>query len=247
MGAARNSVMVGLDPVSTPVEWQISEGLVGYEAALAAMDARASAIANASAPELVWLLQHPPLYTAGTSAKPEELIMPRFPVHAAGRGGQITYHGPGQRVAYLMLDLKHRGPDVRRFVATLEEWIIRTLAHFNVVGERRDDRIGVWVRRPEKGARREDKIAAIGIRIKRWVTLHGVALNVDCDLSHYAGIVPCGISEPRYGVTSLVDLGRSVTMAEVDRVLQREFEAVFGPVVRNQAGVTGLVPGFSTI
>jgi lipoyl(octanoyl) transferase len=230
MATARNEVMVGLDPVSMPVEWRISNGLVAYEAALAAMDARAAAVADRIAPELVWLLEHPPLYTAGTSAKPEELIAPRFPVHAAGRGGQITYHGPGQRVAYLMLDLKRRGPDVRRFVATLEEWIIRTLARFNVAGERREDRIGVWVRRPEKGAGREDKIAAIGIRIKRWITLHGVALNVDCDLSHYAGIVPCGVAEPHYGVTSLADLGLAVTTAEVDAVLRREFELLFGTV-----------------
>lgn len=230
MATARNEVMVGLDPVSMPVEWRISNGLVAYEAALAAMDARAAAVADRIAPELVWLLEHPPLYTAGTSAKPEELIAPRFPVHAAGRGGQITYHGPGQRVAYLMLDLKRRGPDVRRFVATLEEWIIRTLARFNVAGERREDRIGVWVRRPEKGAGREDKIAAIGIRIKRWITLHGVALNVDCDLSHYAGIVPCGVAEPHYGVTSLADLGLAVTTAEVDAVLRREFEQLFGTV-----------------
>jgi lipoyl(octanoyl) transferase len=230
MATARNEVMVGLDPASMPVEWRVSNGLVAYEAALAAMDARAAAVADRIAPELVWLLEHPPLYTAGTSAKPEELIAPRFPVHAAGRGGQITYHGPGQRVAYLMLDLKRRGPDVRRFVATLEEWIIRSLAHFKVVGERREDRIGVWVRRPEKGAGREDKIAAIGIRIKRWVTLHGVALNVDCDLSHYAGIVPCGVSEPDYGVTSLADLGLAVTTAEVDAVLRHEFERLFGAV-----------------
>jgi lipoyl(octanoyl) transferase len=230
MATARNEVMIGLDAVSTPVEWRISNGLVAYEAALAAMDARAAAVADRIAPELVWLLEHPPLYTAGTSAKPEELIAPHFPVHTAGRGGQITYHGPGQRVAYLMLDLKRRGPDVRRFVATLEEWTIRTLARFNVAGERREDRIGVWVRRPEKGAGREDKIAAIGIRIKRWVTLHGVALNVDCDLSHYAGIVPCGVAEPHYGVTSLADLGLAVTTAEVDAVLQREFEQLFGTV-----------------
>ncbi len=230
MATARNEVMIGLDAVSTPVEWRISNGLVAYEAALAAMDARAAAVADRIAPELVWLLEHPPLYTAGTSAKPEELIAPHFPVHTAGRGGQITYHGPGQRVAYLMLDLKRRGPNVRRFVATLEEWIIRTLARFNVAGERREDRIGVWVRRPEKGAGREDKIAAIGIRIKRWITLHGVALNVDCDLSHYAGIVPCGVAEPHYGVTSLADLGLAVTTAEVDAVLQREFEQLFGTV-----------------
>jgi lipoyl(octanoyl) transferase len=235
MVTARNLVMTGLDPVSTPVEWRISQDLVAYEDALATMDARAAAIAKGSAPELVWLLEHPPLYTAGTSAKSKELIAPRFPVHSAGRGGQLTYHGPGQRVAYLMLDLKRRGPDVRRFVATLEEWIIRTLAHVGIVGERRQDRIGVWVRRPEKGRAHEDKIAAIGIRIKRWVTLHGVALNIDCDLSHYAGILPCGVSEPAYGVTSLADLGRVVTMTEIDALLQREFESLFGPVARNQA------------
>jgi lipoyl(octanoyl) transferase len=228
MSTARSDVLVGLDPVSMPVEWRINKGLVPYEAALAAMDARAAAVADRTAPELVWLLEHPPLYTAGTSAKADELIAACFPVHAAGRGGQVTYHGPGQRVAYLILDLKRRGPDVRRFVTTLEEWIIRTLAHFNVVGERREDRIGVWVRRPEKGSGREDKIAAIGIRIKRWVTLHGVALNIDCDLSHYAGIVPCGVAEPHYGVTSLADLGLAVTTAEVDALLRREFEHLFG-------------------
>jgi lipoyl(octanoyl) transferase len=244
MLTVRNLVSVGLDRASSPVEWRISEGPVPYDAALAAMDALAAAIAEGAAPELVWLLEHPSLYTAGTSAKAEGLIAPRFPVHSAGRGGQLTYHGPGQRVVYLMLDLKRRGPDVRRFVATLEEWIIRTLAHFDVAGERRDDRIGVWVRRPAKGALHEDKIAAIGIRIKHWVTLHGVALNVDCDLSHYAGIVPCGVSEPRYGVTSLADLGRAVTMAEIDAVLQREFEALFGPLARAQAAADSLVPSF---
>jgi lipoyl(octanoyl) transferase len=228
MLTARNLVRVGLDRASSPVDWRISEGLMAYEPALAAMDSRAAAIAAGTAPELIWLLQHPPLYTAGTSAKAEELIAPRFPVHSAGRGGQLTYHGPGQRIAYLMLDLKRRGPDVRRFVATLEEWIIRTLAKFNVTGERRKDRIGVWVRRPEKGVGHEDKIAAIGIRIKRWVTMHGVALNIDCDLSHYAGIVPRGVSEPRYGVTSLADLGIKTTPDEVDAVLRREFEQLFG-------------------
>jgi lipoyl(octanoyl) transferase len=216
------------------VEWRVSAGLMTYETALAVMDARAAAIADGTAAELVWLIEHPPLYTAGTSARPEELIEARFPVHPTGRGGQFTYHGPGQRVAYLMLDLKRRGPDVRRFVATLEEWIIRTLATFDIAGERREDRIGVWVRRPEKGADREDKIAAIGIRIKRWVTLHGIALNVDCDLSHYAGIVPCGVAEPRYGVTSLADLGVRVTMTEVDAALQRAFEGLFGPTGAGQ-------------
>ena len=244
MISARDDVMVGLDPGSTPVEWRISEGLVAYEAALAVMDARAAAIADGIAPELVWLLQHPPLYTAGTSAKADELIAARFPIHSAGRGGQFTYHGPGQRVAYVMLDLKRRGPDVRRFVATLEEWIIRTLASFGVAGERRADRIGVWVRRPDKGVACEDKIAAIGIRIKRWVTLHGVALNIDCDLSHYAGIVPCGVSDPRYGLTSLADLGCAATLTEIDMRLRREFEQLFGPVARAQAAADSLVPSF---
>jgi lipoyl(octanoyl) transferase len=210
------------------VEWRVSDGLVEYETALATMNARAAAIAEGSSPELIWLIEHPPLYTAGTSAKDGELIEARFPVHAAGRGGQFTYHGPGQRVAYVMLALRRRGPDVRRFVGALEEWIIRTLARFNVTGERRTGRIGVWVRRPDKGADCEDKIAAIGVRIKRWVTLHGIALNVDCDLSHYAGIVPCGICEPRCGVTSLADLGVRVTMPQVDGVLRQEFEKVFG-------------------
>jgi lipoyl(octanoyl) transferase len=207
----------------------MDDALVPYQTALAVMDVRAAAIADGAAPELIWLLEHPPLYTAGTSAKPADLIVERFPVHVAGRGGQLTYHGPGQRVAYVMLDLKRRGPDIRRFVATLEEWIMRSLAAFAIAGERRDDRIGVWVRRPDKGAGHEDKIAAIGIRIKRWVSLHGIALNVDCDLSHFAGIVPCGIADARYGVTSLLDLGRPVTMAEVDTVLRREFEPLFGP------------------
>jgi lipoyl(octanoyl) transferase len=203
MGTTRNDLRVGFLPPEghPPVEWQVTNGLVGYERALAVMDARASTIADGTAPELVWLIEHPPLYTAGTSARPEQLISARFPVHPTGRGGQFTYHGPGQRVAYVMLDLKRRGPDVRRFVATLEAWVIRTLATFNVAGERREDRVGVWVRRPEKGADREDKIAAIGIRVKRWVSLHGISLNVDCDLTHYAGIVPCGVNETRFAVT----------------------------------------------
>ena len=156
-------------------------------------------------------------------------MVERLPVHTAGRGGQFTYHGPGQRIAYVMLDLKRRGPDLRRYVATLEAWIIRSLAAFDVVGERRDDRIGVWVARPDKGAGHEDKIAAIGIRIRRWVSLHGIALNVDCDLSHFDGIVPCGIADAHYGVTSLLDLGRPVSLAEVDMALRREFEPLFGP------------------
>src|SRR5688572_24489654 len=218
-----------------PVEWRISDVPIGYEAALAEMDARVATIAAGEAPELVWLLEHPPLYTAGTSARPEELIEARFPVHHVGRGGQYTYHGPGQRVVYAMLDLNRRKPDVRAFVATLEEWIIRTLASFNVRGERRDDRIGVWVRRPEKGQdlqgqALEDKIAAIGIRVRRWVSLHGIAINVEPELSHFSGIVPCGVSEQRYGVTSLHDLGLPVTMPDLDVALRREFEALLGPV-----------------
>jgi lipoyl(octanoyl) transferase len=226
----RNDLPVGLiPPADTPaVEWRISGEPVGYEAAVAAMEKRAAAIADGSARELVWLLEHPPLYTAGSSARPDQLIEARFPVFMAGRGGQFTYHGPGQRVAYVMLDLRHRGPDVRRYVTTLEEWIVRTLASFNIAGERREDRIGVWVRRPERGEGREDKIAAIGIRIKRWVSLHGIALNVDCDLSHYAGIVPCGVREPRYGVTSLADLGLPASMSEADMALRREFAPLFG-------------------
>jgi lipoyl(octanoyl) transferase len=211
-----------------PVEWRVSDGLVPYEEALAAMDGRAAAIAEGRAGELVWLLEHPPLYTAGTSSNAKDLIESRFPVHETGRGGQFTYHGPGQRVAYLMLDLKRRAPDVRRYVATLEEWLIRTLAAFNVRAGRREDRIGVWVARPDKGAGAEDKIAAIGIRLKRWVSLHGVALNVDPELSHFSGIVPCGVADARYGVTSLTDLGHLVTLAEVDMVLRREFEGLFG-------------------
>jgi lipoyl(octanoyl) transferase len=201
---------------------------VAYEAALAAMTARADAIARGQAGELVWLLEHPALYTAGTSARPAELIEARFPVHTAGRGGQFTYHGPGQRVGYVMLDLKRRAPDVRRFVATIEEWIIGALTAFNVRGERRDDRVGVWVRRPDKGEGFEDKIAAIGIRVRQWVTLHGFALNVDPDLSHFSGIVPCGVADPRYGITSLADLGLTVSMAEVDMALRAAFAPLFG-------------------
>src|SRR5262244_3422749 len=247
MISARDDVMVGLDRASSPVEWRISEGLVAYETALALMETRAAAIADGVASELIWLLEHPPLYTAGTSAREAELIAPRFPVHSAGRGGQLTYHGPGQRVVYLMLDLKRRGPDVRRLVATLEEWIIRTLASFDVAGERRANRIGVWVRRPDKGAACEDKIAAIGIRIKRWITLHGVALNIDCDLSHYAGIVPCGVCDPRYGLTNLADLGRAVTLTEIYVALRREFEQLFGPVARGQAAADSLVASLPAI
>ena len=214
------------------VEWRISAAPVAYDAALQAMDERVAAIAAGNAPEQVWLLEHPPLYTAGTGAQPQDLIEARFPVHQTGRGGQFTYHGPGQRVAYVMLDLNRRKPDVRAFVVALEEWIIRTLAAFGVEGERRDDRIGVWVRRPDKGDGFEDKIAAIGIRVRKWVTLHGIAINVHPELAHFSGIVPCGVSEQRYGVTSFADLNLTADMAEVDRALRREFEGVFGTVVR---------------
>jgi lipoyl(octanoyl) transferase len=206
------------------------------------MEVRAVAIAAGAAPELVWLLEHPPLYTAGTSAKAADVIDARFPVHESGRGGQLTYHGPGQRVAYVMIDLKRRTPDVRSFVVTLEEWIIRTLASFNVVGERRDERIGVWVRRPDKGDKYEDKVAAIGIRVKQWVTLHGMAFNVAPDLSHFSGIVPCGVSENRYSVTSLRDLGILASMMDVDKVLRREFEKLFGQTVDQMVGRTENIP-----
>jgi lipoyl(octanoyl) transferase len=212
------------------VEWRISDSPVEYPAAVAAMEARTAEIASGQAGELVWLLEHPPLYTSGTSGKNEDLLDPRFPLFTTGRGGQLTYHGPGQRVAYVMLDLKRRRPDVRAYVAGLEEWIIRTLAHFNVRGERREDRVGVWVRRPDKGDGFEDKIAAIGVRLRRWVSFHGIAINVEPDLSHFSAIVPCGVADVRYGVTSLVDLGHPVTMADVDVALRQAFAEVFGPV-----------------
>ncbi len=216
-------------PRQAATGWWTSTSPVSYPDALAAMEARVGAIAAGAAPELVWLIEHPPLYTAGTSAKPGDLIEARFPIHVAGRGGQLTYHGPGQRVAYVMLDLRRRGADVRRFVASLEAWLIRTLAAFEVRSERREDRVGVWVPRPDKGEGHEDKIAAIGIRVKHWVSLHGVSLNVAPDLAHFSGIVPCGVRDARYGVTSLADLGRAIPMADVDAVLRREFEALFGP------------------
>ena len=199
-----------------------------YQDALEVMEKRAADIAAGHAPELVWLLEHPPLYTSGTSARPEDLIDARFPVFATGRGGQFTYHGPGQRVVYLMLDLKRRRPDVRAYVASLEQFTIRALAAFNVRGERREDRVGVWVARPEKGPAHEDKIAAIGVRLKRWVSLHGISINVEPDLSHFSGIIPCGVQDPRHGVTSLVDLGLPVTMHDVDVALKQAFEEVFG-------------------
>jgi lipoyl(octanoyl) transferase len=232
----RDDLIIGMrPPEGGSVEWAVSDGLVPYDAALAAMDARVAAIAAGEAAEQVWLLEHPPLYTAGTSARPEQLLAARFPVHAAGRGGQLTYHGPGQRVAYVMLDLRRRSPDVRRFIAGLEQWLIGTLAAFNLRGERREDRVGVWVRRPDKGEGYEDKIAAIGIRLRHWVSLHGIALNIDPDLSHFSGIVPCGVTDPRFGVTSLVDLGIPVSMPEVDMALRSAFEDIFG--------ATKLIPG----
>lgn len=229
----RDNLKTGMlpPPGSPPVEWQVSDAPVSYESALAAMTMRAAAIARGEAAELVWLLEHPSLYTAGTSARPQDLIAARFPVHEAGRGGQFTYHGPGQRVGYVMLDLKRRAPDVRRYVATLEQWIMQTLAAFNVRGERRADRVGVWVRRPDRGEGFEDKIAAIGIRVRQWVTLHGFALNVEPELSHFSGIVPCGVNEPRYGVTSLADLGLTATMPEVDMALRAAFVPLFGATV----------------
>ena len=211
------------------VDWVIAPEVVPYPGALAAMRARATAIGDGLAPEAVWLVEHPPLYTAGTSAEPADLLQPdRFPVFAAGRGGQYTYHGPGQRVAYVMLDLRQRGRDVRCLVNGLEGWIIDTLDAFNVAAERRKGRVGVWVRRPKKGPDREDKIAAIGVRVSRWVSFHGIAINVSPDLTHYDGIVPCGISNQ--GVTSLEDLGHLVSLPEVDSALKMAFERRFGPV-----------------
>ncbi len=210
------------------VEWRISDAPVPYLEAVAAMESRVAAIAAGNAPELVWLLEHPPLYTSGTSGNAGDLLEARFPLFATGRGGQLTYHGPGQRVAYVMLDLKRRRPDVRAYVAGLEAWIIRTLAAFKVRGERREDRVGVWVNRPDKGEGFEDKIAAIGVRLRRWVSFHGISINVAPDLGHFDAIVPCGVVDPRYGVTSLADLGPAVTMTDVDIALRQAFAEVFG-------------------
>ncbi len=218
------------------VEWRISQAPVEYPDALAFMEARADAIRAGSAPECVWLLEHPALYTAGTSARSEELVEPLLPIYPARRGGRYTYHGPGQRVAYVMLDLERRGRDLRRFVHALEGWVIAALADFQVRGERREGRVGVWVRRPDKapaldGTPAEDKIAAIGVRVRRWVTFHGVSINVEPELGHYRGIVPCGIDGDGsgHGVTSLVDLGLPVTMADLDVALQRRFVEAFSP------------------
>jgi lipoyl(octanoyl) transferase len=214
---------------AAPAGWAVSRGLVGYPEAVAAMEARAQAIAEGSACELIWLLEHPPLYTAGVSAKPADLLDPqRFPVFDTGRGGQFTYHGPGQRVAYVMLDLTSRKKDVRAFVGALEAWLIGALARFNVKGEVREGRVGVWVERRAPSFASEDKIAAIGVKIRRWVSFHGVSLNVEPDLSHFAGIVPCGVTE--HGVTSLVDLGLPVTLDEADEALKASFREVFGEV-----------------
>jgi lipoyl(octanoyl) transferase len=213
-----------------PVGWALSPGLTDYEAAVAAMEARAADIAAGAAGELVWLLQHPPLYTAGVSARAEDLLDPdRFPVFQTGRGGQFTYHGPGQRVAYLMLDLRRRGRDVTRFVADLERWIIGALARLGVTGEVREGRVGVWVERRGPGGTREDKIAAIGVRLRKWVSYHGVAFNVAPELEHFSGITPCGVSGPQFGVTSLADLGLPATLADADAALRASFEEVFGP------------------
>ena len=213
-----------------PAGWAVSTGQIAYPDAVAAMEARAAAIAEGQAGELVWLLEHPPLYTAGVSSKPGDLLDPdRFPVFQTGRGGQFTYHGPGQRVAYVMLDLTRRRRDVRAFVAALEAWVIGALARFNVEGEIRDGRVGVWVERRQSGAAtREDKIAAIGVKLRRWVSFHGISLNVEPDLGHFSGIVPCGQTE--HGVTSLVDLGLPATLAEADEALRGSFAEVFGPI-----------------
>ena len=218
------------------VEWQIADGLVDYAEAVATMERLAEAIARGAAAERIWLVEHPPLYTAGTSSGVVDLARARFPVHVTGRGGQVTYHGPGQRVAYVMLDLDKRHRDLRAFVAALERWIIDTLAALAIRGERREDRVGVWVARRDKppgldAAPAEDKIAAIGIRVRRWVTFHGIALNVEPDLAHYGGITPCGIAATHLGVTSLADLGHVVSMAEVDMILRAAFEPIFGPTV----------------
>ncbi|PWB82812.1 MAG: lipoate-protein ligase B [Methylocystaceae bacterium] len=221
---------------SPPVEWTASDGLVAYEAAVAEMEALAGRIAAGAARERVWLLEHPPIYTAGTSAREADLLDARFPVHRTGRGGQFTYHGPGQRVAYVMLDLTRRRRDVRAFVCALEAWLIATLASFGVAGERREARVGVWTPRPDKprgpaGEIAEDKIAALGVRVRRWTTFHGVAFNVAPELAHFSGIAPCGVRQSHLGVTSLADLGVDVGMEAVDTALRRAFEEIFGETI----------------
>nr|WP_293611890.1 lipoyl(octanoyl) transferase LipB [Ponticaulis sp.] len=226
--------------LNDPIEWAVSDELIPYEDAVAAMEARVQAINAGEAGELIWFLQHPPLFTAGTSAKPGDLLMPdMLPVYETGRGGQFTYHGPGQRIAYVMLDLKKRERDVRKFVCALERVIIDTLASFNIKGEARDgDRIGVWVDRSVPGGmEREDKIAALGIRLKKWVSMHGLSFNVEPDLTHFSGITPCGVSDPRYGVTSLVDLGYPVSMDDADIAMREAFETQFGPLEPTKAPI----------
>ena len=229
---------------ASPAVWAVSEGYVEYEAAAAFMESRAAAIRAGRAEELVWLLEHPPLYTGGTSADAGDLLNPdRFPVYRSSRGGQYTYHGPGQRVAYVMLDLERRGKDIRAFVRALEDWMIETLAAFNVRGERRAGRVGVWVDRTAPGeALREDKIAAIGVRVRKWVSFHGVSFNVEPDLSHFAGITPCGIDAPGLGVTSLADLGLPVTMHDADIALKNAFQNIFGPTRDDQNALAPLSP-----
>ena len=232
--SASREALAALTPLGRRVQWRVSDGLVAYEDAVVEMERRVSDIASGRATELVWLLEHPPIYTAGTSARDEDILQARFPVHRTSRGGQMTYHGPGQRIAYVMLDLGARGRDVRRFVASLEAWLIGTLSALGVRGERREDRVGVWVRRGDKAPvvidgmahPAEDKIAAIGIRLRKWVTFHGISLNVAPDLDHFAGIVPCGVSG--YGVTSLNDLARPAGMVDVDAALEASFVKVFG-------------------
>ncbi len=233
----RDSIDLALTPQAgaAPVEWRVSEGLADYAQAVAWMEARAAAIASGAARECVWLVEHPPIYTAGASARDADLLDARFPVHRTGRGGQFTYHGPGQRVAYVMLDLTRRKRDVRAYVCGLESWLIATLADFGVVGARREARVGVWVARPDKragpdGEIAEDKIAAIGVRLRQWVSFHGVALNVSPDLTHFSGIAPCGVREAHLGVTSLADLGVMATMTQVDAALKNHFARLFGPV-----------------
>ncbi|HEV7227166.1 lipoyl(octanoyl) transferase LipB [Brevundimonas sp.] len=225
-------------PDGRPVEWVVSPGRVDHPDAVAEMEARVAAIAEGRASERVWLLEHPPLYTAGVSARNEDLLDARFPVHRTGRGGQFTYHGPGQRVAYVMLDLTARGRDVRAFVRGLEAWLIGALDRFGVEADVREGRVGVWVERKGPGWSREDKIAAIGVKVRKWVSFHGVSLNVEPDLTHFGGIVPCGIAE--HGVTSLVDLGVPATMDEADAALRSAFEEVFGPVHTVGADVAGI-------
>jgi len=224
------------DPTQT-VGWRVSDGLTPYPQALDFMQERAQNIHEGKAPECIWLVEHPPLYTAGTSAQKSDLLNPLFDVFEAGRGGEYTYHGPGQRVAYVMLNLKSRRADVRAFVAALETWIIRTLHHFNVKGERREDRVGVWVVRPDRprspnGTPAEDKIAAIGIRLRKWVSFHGIAINLEPNLEHYRGIVPCGIQD--YGVTSLIDLGLPITMEDLDLALSSSFQEIFGKIHKEE-------------